>query len=528
MKKISIAFFAGAVMLASSCTKKLDINDNPNQSTSATPQVMLPQAVAATASVLNAYNSYGAQVGGYMANAGGYGGFGSNVTYNWSSSDYSGLWANTYDNLNDYQVTINLAEAGGSELGYFNAAARIMKAIGFQLLVDTYNDVPYTDALQGVTNLTPSYNTGTDIYKMLGEELDKAIALINETAANGGEIKALGSSDPLFNGDMNKWKQLANTIKLRLMVRSAGKVQFSNTSFDDAGFLSTDALINPGYTRDNGKQNPEWNSWAYTYTGSTTNRAWMPTDWMWSFYYMKADDPRGYAVYLAFPNTVSNTLGYESSNVASSPAGSAWFSHVNKDAVADAASSGNSIGVLKGPNAGFPVITAAESYFLQAEAALTGLIAGGDVEALFNDGILASYKYLYSTPNGGVSSDAAWNNPEADYDYYITENAGNKLVDFSATTTPAEQLEAIITQKYIAMNMVNSQEGYFEYLRTGYPTIVNGSHDGLETFASLQSVSTRADKLPARILYPNSENSYNPNNVPKGIDPFTSKIFWSK
>ncbi|HOA39724.1 MAG TPA: SusD/RagB family nutrient-binding outer membrane lipoprotein, partial [Flavihumibacter sp.] len=185
MKKISIAFFAGAVMLASSCTKKLDINDNPNQSTSATPQVMLPQAVAATASVLNAYNSYGAQVGGYMANAGGYGGFGSNVTYNWSSSDYSGLWANTYDNLNDYQVTINLAEAGGSELGYFNAAARIMKAIGFQLLVDTYNDVPYTDALQGVTNLTPSYNTGTDIYKMLGEELDKAIALINETAANG-------------------------------------------------------------------------------------------------------------------------------------------------------------------------------------------------------------------------------------------------------------------------------------------------------------------------------------------------------
>jgi hypothetical protein len=88
-------------------------------------------------------------------------------------------------------------------------------------------------------------------------------------------------------------------------------------------------------------------------------------------------------------------------------------------------------------------------------------------------------------------------------------------------------LEAILTQKYIALNYVNSEEAWSEYRRTHYPTITNGSNNGTQTFASSVSESTRADKLPARILYPSSEGSYNSANVPKDISPFTSTIFWA-
>ncbi len=57
---------------------------------------------------------------------------------------------------------------------------------------------------------------------------------------------------------MDLWKKLANTLKLRLLIHANGKVNFANTTFTNDGFLSTDALINPGFVRDNGKQNPEW------------------------------------------------------------------------------------------------------------------------------------------------------------------------------------------------------------------------------------------------------------------------------
>lgn len=509
------------------CKKYLDINNNPNAATSASAENIMPQALAATAVVLNNYNNYGSQLVGYMANAGGYGGFGSAVTYNFSSADYNNLWSGAYDNLEDYQTIINQTNSQIPEYGYYNAAARIMRAMDFQLLVDAYNDVPYTDALQGEGNLTPDYAAAKDIYADLARQLDTAIAIINRTDTASGEIKHMGSVDILFGGDGELWKQYANTLKLRLLVKAGDKATFDNKTFDAAGFLETDAKINPGYTRDNGKQNPQWNNWAYTYTGGAATRSWMPTTWALSFYDgSKLDDPRGYVVYRSFPSTPTNQLGYENSNVASSPSGSAWFAYVNSDANSTSTSGGNSIGVLKGPNAGFPVMLAAESYFLQAEAALKGIIAGTPA-TLFNAGILASFEYLYQLPNGAYSADPDWASPSGDYQYYKETNEGNYLANFALATTDAQKLEAIITQKYIALNFINAQEAWNDYRRTHYPTITAGSTGATATFASIQSVSSRTDKLPSRILYPTSETNYNPQHVPKNISPFTSSIFWA-
>jgi hypothetical protein len=88
-----------------------------------------------------------------------------------------------------------------------------------------------------------------------------------------------------------------------------------------------------------------------------------------------------------------------------------------------------------------------------------------------------------------------------------------------------DKIEAIITQKYIALNMVNSHEGWNEFRRTGYPSVSGTS--AVSTFASKASQSTRPDRLPTRILYPTSELQYNPANV-KTINPFSSLIFWAK
>ena len=73
MKKIIGFIFIGVLATTASCKKYLDINENPNEATSATAEAILPVAIAGTASNVNGFNSYGGQLTGFMANAGGYG-----------------------------------------------------------------------------------------------------------------------------------------------------------------------------------------------------------------------------------------------------------------------------------------------------------------------------------------------------------------------------------------------------------------------------------------------------------------------
>jgi len=510
--------------VGASCKKYLDINTNPNAATlaTATPELIMPQALTGAASITNTYNSYGSQLGGYGANAGGYGGFGTAISYNFASSDYQGLWSSTYDNLEDFQTVINLSSAKMPAYGYFSGAAKIMKAYGFELLVDAYNSVPYESALQGSNALTPAYTDAAKIYVTLASLLDTAIKEISTAqAVTNGSVIPLSTADVIFKGDMNKWKQFANTLKLRLIVRATGKANFANTNFDAAGFLTTDVLVNPGYTRDNGRQNPAWNTWGFAYTGGDATKSWIPSTFIFGFYdgHKILDTLRGKATYYQFPATGNNQLGHESVDNPKCPAGSFWYPGTNRAG----ASAGNSRGILKGPNAGFPLMLAAESYFLQAEAAVRGL-GPGSAATLFNAGVTASFNYLYQLPDGSVSG-----NPAADVAKYQADNVGNYLVNFGSAVTAAQQTEAIITQKYIALNWINGQESWNEYRRTGYPTTVYAAvPDPHQTFASSVSQSTRPDKLPTRILYPPTEGSYNPANVPKNISPFSSLIFWAK
>jgi len=206
--------------------------------------------------------------------------------------------------------------------------------------------------------------------------------------------------------------------------------------------------------------------------------------------------------------------------VVSSPDGTFWFTSTSRVGT----SAGNSVGVLKGPNAGLPVITASESYFIQAEAALKGIISSTTAAAAFSNGITASFKYLYMLPDGSTSG-----NPTADAATYLTDNASSYLVNYGLATSDAQRLEAIITQKWVALNFVNSDQSWNDYRRTLYPKLVNTpGATALQTFASRVSESTRPDKLPTRVLYPASEGSYNTANVPKGISPFSSLIFWAQ
>ena len=82
--------------------------------------------------------------------------------------------------------------------------ARILKAYSFQILVDAYGDVPYSEAglsyLKGI-NL-PKYDDQKTIYEDIAKELKEAVDALD---ANKDKV----AGEMYFGGDIAKWKKFA-------------------------------------------------------------------------------------------------------------------------------------------------------------------------------------------------------------------------------------------------------------------------------------------------------------------------------
>jgi len=590
MKKIFKTFiFLGLLASVTSCKKYLDVNTDPNNVTQATPDLILPQALASTASLTsNTYNmTYGGDLGGYIANAGGVSGYGNFWTFTFNSGDYGGLWSGTFDNLQDYQYILNNSTTTG-DYKYYNAVARLMKSYDYLKLVDAYGDVPYSQALQGAAIVAPAYDTGASVYKACLADIDLAISTFksasvasNYSLASFGtatvditvysSITGTASNHPmsynattLLNGyDMTNWIKFANTVKLRALIRiqKADVTTFNSykaamAALTTNDYISSDVLINPGYLQQSGKQNPLFTTYVYSNTGSGGTTSYLPTKFVVAFYdgtkltdgkqsrtsagvVTYTDAGRGNLIYRDY--FLKNQLGFQSTDATQlpiSPTAGNWY--------VGAAGNGNptklaalGYGVFKGFDQGTMIMSAAESYFLQAEGSMIGLTSTANTPlSLFEQGITASYAYLdkdhtetivtslgYTTPIATIT-------PATQLATYKANNPTSYLVNFALATTPAQQLEAIITQKYIALNMLNNDEGWNEYRRTLYPVSIppsataNAASPTLSFAPNFVSITTpRSDGLAGRIIYPSSETSYNAANVP-AVNTSTSLVFW--
>ncbi len=558
MKKIFNIFLAGCLLISvSSCEKYLDVNTNPNSPTESTPDLVLPQALVTTAGNSITYNAYGNWVGGFQANASGYGGFGSVINYNYTTTDNNGLFTGPYSNIKDYNYVLQKTAPTG-DLMYFNAVARTMIAFQFARMVDQYGDIPYFDTFKGAENLTPKYDKAEDIYKALVAELNTAIASFKATppaSVQKIDRTSTGKIDVLFGGDVVKWAAFANTLKLRMLVRIAKvpsmtafvATQKASLPTTPAGYLAEDAIVNPDYTNVAGKVSPMFANYAWSTTSASANLTIIPTTWILSFYNgTKLTDPhRGTAIFRSFTGgaTKKNQLGNTTGTYDVGIAGSPWFSAQGIDYAAGNTNTGataTSIGIIKGATAGQVIMLLSESLFLQAEASLAdvAIVTTAPTATNFENGILASYNYSYKTPSNAVSTlndpvlYTTSTTPTVAQPYsaaksladYKAANAGTYLVNIALATTDEQRREAIITQKYIALNFITSDEAWNEYRRTGYPAITGNT--ATTTFAATQSIITnRADKLPTRVLYPDEEYKLNPANVPTGITT-TTRIFW--
>jgi hypothetical protein len=544
LKKLIYSVPLAVILVAAGtgCRKnQFNINQNPNDPTDSTVtyDVVLPAALHATGNILAVQFGPIQNWMGFWARSGTYAPNVIEETYQITTGFGNGIWNACYDNNYDYNIVETKAAQAGAT--FYEGIAKIMKAHNYQMLVDVYGDVPYSEALKGSGNPTPKYDGGLAIYQDLLRQIDAGIALIkNANVAANNANKDIWKNDILFGDPVNgaigsvpamktKWAQFGNTLKLRLLVHAYAVAAINKPAeiaiidAEGSGYLTTDAIVQPGYKSD--KPMPFHASYKTTATGTTpANQVYYAAN-KWGIDYYKGDgDPR--VTNIAYAAGSGRLYEAGANGMVGVPYG---LPPVNENVRANLAGIGP--GLYKTASSGQILFSAAEAYFLRAEAKERGWIVGGpSAQSLTESGILASFTYLGVTdPAAALAAYLAYNENYPDVDYDAPPLAANY---------PAGGIATILSQKWFALNGINTLEVWTDYRRVPFSSVstLPGASTTHFTYGTaggyaagpVLSVSPQLPPgavIPVRYLYPQSEYNYNPANVPANITP-TSRIFW--
>ncbi len=402
--------------------------------------------------------------------------------------DFSGLFDGHYKGyLNNMEEVIRLTN-GVDKLSNKNAIAKIFRVWLWQTLTDTYGDIPFTQATQGVQNviLQPKYDTQESIYTQLFDDLKNATAQLSSDPSKDN----YGSTDLIFGGDVDSWKRFANSLRLRMAVRvSYVNKALAQSNINDvigglivsddqsAKLLSTDFNVDPNM--DN------WNPFVIDSVQNYINGyaiGFTPVELM-----ATNNDPR---VGIYFNKNPMIASGWRGRPISISGAESLRYSN---DSLSQA---GN---FFRASRFRFNVISAAEVYFLRAEAALEGL-SGENAQQMYAAGIQQAMN-MYNVDQVKINTFLA--GPEG-----------------TLSGSTEQQLKQIIDQKYLAI-MFQANEAWAEYRRTGYPLIWLGS-----------APTNTGGIIPRRMTYSATEYLLNEANVKEaasrfqGGDVLTARMWW--
>ena len=430
INKLMIVSATFGLMTLGACDDYLDINNDPTQVVDPDPNFTLTSGIIDVAYFhTDAYGlaaSYWVQ---YVTQAGNVAGVTAQDQYqvlpgdNAYQRDFNGLYSGPIQDL------VYTSEEGIiREQTNVAAIAELVKAYTFHSLVDMFDRVPYTQANKIDEFPNPRYDDGQDVYDDLIIKIDAAIAAIDPLS-----IEAV-TGDIIFGGNMSRWLEFANTLKLKIYMRQTeareSVAQNGVESLDGEAFLATDALMAFDQSNPSNRHPAELadiNTQSFNAASGTIGN-----------YMLTTSDPR-IDVYFRRPVDPDPVNAHQFIDQANGPnvtgpdAGLSYYS-----------ARGN---YMIGTGSAFPYFTAAESSFLQAEAALRGWITTGTAQEFYEQGIRDSFA------SAGLSGADAWIAASAPY---------------PTGGTFDEQLEAIMMAKWIAL-IRQPIEMWNEWKRTGYP-----------------------------------------------------------
>lgn len=389
--------------------------------------------------------------------------------------------------------------------------AQIIKIMGFHRATDMFGPMPYSKIVPGVTN--SPYDSQQEIYQSFYEELKEAVATLNDYKASSPKL--IEDYDPIYQGNVENWVKLGNSLMLRLGMR----VRFADAALAN-NFITTALEPSNGGVitepKDAAKlvSNGKYRFYHSLYTLSVTYE----------------EVKMGATIY-------SLLKGYEDGRIGK-------YFKKNKAGTADEDYYAVRLGVQSGDYKEFstPIISEnsatywmrpSEVQFLLAEARLAGIISEGTAKEYYEKGIELSFEENGATLGNYLKSSAK---PAS---YSDPKNGQNNMANVSSVDRKWEEedtqevkLEKIITQKYLAI-FPDGLEAWSEWRRTGYPRIFREVKNLTNIGASGVSASGKNGGM-RRFPFPNKEARLNGANLSAakgmlgGVDNASTNVWWDK
>ena len=470
MKHTSYILLAATLTLAASCKKFSYYQVNPNVPTQADPSLELTNVEQTAFSTISPSVALASRYLVYSESAD------LDQYYGWQRSDFT-----PYGNIQ--QVVKMQQEATRVNKPNYYYIGKFLTDYYIIGLTQTFGDVPFSKAMQAMNGdvsqsaLAPAYDKQHDIYLQVLNDLEAA----NDSLSDAG---GLVQGDVVYQGDITQWKKAINAFALRVLISLSGKTS-------DATLQVTQRFANivshpdqyPLFTANtDNAQLPYYNLSGNYYPYYNNNG--MKTDYYLDSSFVRLlkgfTDPRLF-VY-GNPATATGLPAGEF-NAYVGIQGSASLS-VNVAAIASGNASGINNRYAYDPiNEPSVMIGYAEQEFTLAEAAARGWITG-DVNTYYMNGVAAALSF--SNYNGTYTG--------ADIQTYLQQPA--------IQLTPANQLNQILTQKYLSMFMNTGWEPFYNQRRTGIPV-----------FETSGAGILNGGKIPKRWMYPTTEYQTNAVNV---------------
>jgi len=491
LTRLRYAALGLASWAAASCSpnKFLDVNVSPNNPTVVQPSVQLPTLTVGTAFLVG--NTLGRDGDLFMQHYAGI----ANQPFTEDKYAISGNYDNEWrgdlygNNLNGAQTLINNNAANPAYTGI----AKLLKAYNFALATDMWGDVPYSQALQGLSNIHPAFDRQQDIYQG-ATGVQSLFDLVREGLADLDKTGGLTPStdDFVYKGDLTKWRKVGNMLLLKFACTVSRKNPTLATSVINevlrkgangsaAIAANTDDFSVP-FGAAVGNTNPY-------YAYNVTNR---PNDQMASTRFLDSltayNDPRLPRFYTTTPanaapthtNTFGKFTGFENGSNATAPV------RANRSVY-------NTYLLGTSGEAPIRLLTNFQRCFILAEMAVR-LGTAGDANALYQEGITQSMLLT------GLST--------TDIAAYFAANPS--IVTLSGTNT--HKLNQILFQKWIAW-VGNGYEAWNDYRRTGSPHLQPALNVSF------------TPNIPQRLLYPPSEVAANGDMIPKVV--IETPVWWA-
>jgi hypothetical protein len=480
-KNLSIVLCGTALLVsAGACNgdKLTDVNRNPNAPEQVGAQLLFPSGVVSSVGmarasleiVPSAFSTWPQYLAEYQYPEASY--------YQFRPTTADAYWLGYYAGpLQDFEQALRQAKAADrpNQVG----PVLVMRAWNYEIMTNMWGDIPFSEANKGDSGvIAPKYDTQKVIYDSLLKNLADADAMMG---ASGGA--GYGSQDPVYAGDAAKWKKFANSLRARLAMDlsnidpARAKTEVA-AAVAAGGFTSNADNAQIDWPGDGTNDNP-WYSNQKEGKG-TRDDARMSVTFIDTLAHL--NDPR--LPVLARP-VQDVTCG---AATGCAPVNPGNYRGMPNGLEAGAAGAWGTKSSRLGPKvfaADQPsyIMTYAEFSFIKAEAAERGWIAGSAAQ-FYQDGITASMKQ--------------WGVADADVATYLLQPA----VVYKGGQAGLAQIGV---QKWLSL-FTQGFEAWMEWRRTGYPNLTPALN-----------ARTADGKIPRRVIYPQTEQSFNLTNLKAAI-----------